>query len=115
MADSLRIKGSISEKNYLKVISGDDLIGHQRLSRLNKLPTPVKVTLSEIASNGEKYESLLITLDNLTIANDGDIYFHEAKTYQTTDSSDKTNTVVIRIGNGADTYMDRLCLSSENR
>jgi hypothetical protein len=106
-ADLLRIQGKISEMKNLKVISGNDLTGFQRLSRLNELPTPVKVTLSEIAHNGEQYESSLITIDNLTIINSFDeIVFHEARTYQTTDASDQTNSVSIQIGNAADTDED---------
>jgi hypothetical protein len=104
MGDFIRVQGSISEIGFLKVINGTDLTGYQRLSRLNLLPIPVKVSLSEIANNGEQYESRLITLDNLTIESGGDNTFHEAKTYQVTDTSDNSNTVVIRIGNSADTF-----------
>ncbi|MGA2297813.1 MAG: T9SS type A sorting domain-containing protein, partial [FCB group bacterium] len=106
MEDLVRVQGSISEINSLKVINGSDLTGYQRLSRLNLLPTPVKVTLSEIASNGEQYESRLITLDKLTITGGSDITFQPAKTYQVTDASDNSNKVVVRIGNSEDTYMD---------
>jgi hypothetical protein len=106
MGDMIRVQGRISEIKFLKVINGNDLTGHQVLSRLNELPTPVKVTLSELTLNGEKYESRLITLEDLTISSDGDITFQEATTYQTTDASSKSiNSVVIRIGKIADTDM----------
>jgi len=90
IGDKIRVHGRISEDNYLKVINGNDLTGFQRLSRLNVLPIPVKVTLSELRDHGEKYESRLITLDNLTI----------------TDDSDYSKSVVIRIGNHMDTEID---------
>ena len=106
MGDMIRVQGKISELNNLKVINSIDLTGHQRLSRLNALPIPVKVKLSELGCYGEKYESCLITLNNLTISGYGDSTFQEAKIYQVTDASDYTNTVVIRIPNKADTYMD---------
>jgi hypothetical protein len=106
MTDIVRIQGRISEDSFLKVIQGDDLTGYLRLSRGNVLPTPVKVTLAEIAMNGEKYESRLITLENLTIPSVKDITFKAATIYQTTDNSDNTNSVVIRIGNSEDTQTD---------
>jgi hypothetical protein len=106
MADKVFIQGRISEMDFLKVINGSDLTGYLRLSRTNLLPTPVKVTLSELANNGEQYESRLITLDNLTIATVKDIMFNESTTYQTIDKSDISNTVAIRIGKSADTQID---------
>ena len=104
--DKIRVHGKISEKNNLKVINGSDLTNVLRISRINMLPTPVKVTLAEIANNGEQYESCLIRVDNMTITTDGDNIYQEAKTYQIRDITDKTNTVVIRIGKKEDTYMD---------
>ena len=106
MSDLVRIRGRISEVSFLKVINGNDLINHQRISRSNILPIPVKVTLAELAANGEKYESRLIILDDMTVAGEGNLVFRQAKTYQVTDVSDLSNTVAIYIGNSADTYLD---------
>jgi len=106
LADKIRVQGRISEDNYLKVINGDDLTGFQRISRLNLLPTPVKVTLSEIRNNGEQYESRLIKLDNLTITSANSYIFNEEQTYEVTDASDNSKSVVIRIGSSEDTEMD---------
>ena len=106
MGDKIRVQGRISEVGFLKVIDGVDLTGYQRLSRLNTLPTPVKVSLSELVSNGEKYESRLITVERMTVAGGNDIVFMEAKSYQTKDQSDNTNLVEIRIGDEMDTEMD---------
>lgn len=106
VGDRVLIQGSISEINYLKVINGNDLTGYQRISRLNELPTPVIVTLSEIKNNGEQYESRLIEINNLTITSGGGDIFYAATTYQVIDASDISNSVVIRIGNSEDTEMD---------
>lgn len=106
MGDKLRIQGKISEVGFLKVIDGSDLTGYQRLSRSNTMPSAVKVTLSELVSNGEKYESCLITLDKMTVAGGNDLIYMESKSYQTIDQSNNSNLVEIRIGNHADTDMD---------
>ncbi len=106
MGDRVRIEGRVSENNFLKVISTSDLINHSRISRLNPLPIPAKITLAEIANNGAAYESCLIRVENLTITSDNDLTYNESKTYQVMDSSEKTNSVVIRIGTNPDTDMD---------
>ncbi len=98
MTDLVRIQGRISELDHLKVIQGANLTAYQRLSRFNAMPVPVKVTLAELASNGEAFESRLITLEGLTIRNDWGIYFEPSSTYMTKDESDITNAVSIRIG-----------------
>lgn len=106
MGDRVRIQGVISEIDYLMVVNGTDLVAFERLSRSNPLPIPVKLTLAEVAANGEQYESELINIVELTILDVGDATFLPSTTYLTTDPSDKTNTVAIRIGNSADTFMD---------
>jgi hypothetical protein len=105
MGDKLRIQGRISEKDFLKIITNDDIISHQRISRLNTLPTPAVVTLVELALNGEKYESCLIKVENITMDADSDIAFRELKIYEITDTTDKTNTVVVSIGKNTDTHI----------
>lgn len=106
ISDVIRVQGRVTEYNFLKVINGTDLIGYQRLSRLSVLPVAKKVTLLELANNGEQYESSAILLTNLTITNIGFSLFQEASTYQVIDSSDKTNRVTIRIENKENTDMD---------
>jgi hypothetical protein len=106
MTDKIRVQGIISEQNFLKVIAGDDLKGFQRISRFNILPTPIKVTLAELEANGEEYESELITLDNLSIQRNFSNVFYEDRTYEVTDVSDYSNSVVVRIGNKDDTALN---------
>ena len=110
MGDKIRVTGKITEKDNLKIITSSNLVSHSIISRSNPLPTPFKVTLSEIALRGEQYESCLIKVENLIMTSDGDLTFRESKIYQVTDITDKANTVVIRIGLPADTYMDGIAI-----
>jgi uncharacterized protein YdeI (BOF family) len=106
MTDKIRVQGRISEQNNLKVISNTDLVGHQRLSRVNALPVPFILTLEEIANNGELYESCLINVNKLTIISGGDVTYNRSTSYPITDPSDFSNRVEVRIGNSPDTDMD---------
>lgn len=110
MGDKIRVAGKITEKDNLKIITSSNLVSHSIISSSNPLPTPFKVTLSEIALRGEQYESCLIKVENLIMTSDGDLTFRESKIYQVTDSTDKANTVVIRIGLTADTHMDGMAI-----
>ncbi len=105
MGDRIRVQGRLSEMNHLTVINGDDLTGYERLSPANLMPTPIKVTLNDIATNGEMYESRLITIENLTIPNVGDNTFRASTQYQITDPTDNTNRVSLSIGSNSDTYL----------
>lgn len=104
--DKIRVTGKTSEYMSLKQINTVDLLSWERLSRGNSLPTPQIVTLAEIAANGEQYESELITITDITINSAGDVNFAAAKTYNITDPSDATNTVVLRTSNAADSDID---------
>jgi len=105
MQDRLRVQGKISEINFLSVINGDDLTGYERLSPSNMMPTPIKVTLQDIAQNGELYESRLITVVGLSIPNVGDNTYRASTLYQVNDPSNHSNAVTISIGVNSDTYM----------
>ncbi|PKL85377.1 MAG: hypothetical protein CVV22_08180 [Ignavibacteriae bacterium HGW-Ignavibacteriae-1] len=105
IGDRIRVQGRLSELNHLTVINGADLTGYERLSPTNLLPTPIKVTLNDIATNGEMYESRLITIENLTITNVGDATFRASTLYQITDPTDNTNRVSLSIGSNSDTYL----------
>ncbi len=105
MADMIKIQGSLTENLHLMVIEDSNLSSYFRINRMNILPNPIKLDLMEINSNGEKYESMLVKVESMTLPNLGDIVFYESKTYQTSDESDKSNAVVIRIGEKNDTYL----------
>jgi hypothetical protein len=114
MADKIHIQGRISEINFLKVINGSDLTGYQRLSRSNQLPIPAKVTLSELATNGEQYESSLITVENLSIISGGDHTYQAEKTYQISDPSDNSNNVSLYIGNSSNSEIPGLPIADKS-
>ncbi|HKJ32321.1 MAG TPA: CHRD domain-containing protein [Balneolales bacterium] len=94
MGDSLAITGTTSEMDYLKVIDQGDLSSYTVLSRYNKLPTPLRIDLKKIAENGEEYESELIRVQGLKFATTGT--FAASTTYNITDKSDNSGTVILR-------------------
>lgn len=114
MSDKIQIQGKLSEFDYLKVINGTDLTDFTRLSRENALPTPLLVTLDNIANNGEFYESKLISVVGLTVPVVGDNNFKESTSYQITDLSDNSNSVVIRIGLNENTKMSGMPFLEQN-
>jgi uncharacterized protein YdeI (BOF family) len=112
--DKINIQGKITEVNHLKVIQGIDLIEYKRISRNNTTPMPIEVNLVEIKNNGEVYESRLIKLVRLTIAEVGDETYVANKNYQVVDSSDNSNSVIIHIGSNENTYISGRPFFSEN-
>jgi uncharacterized protein YdeI (BOF family) len=112
--DKINIQGKITEVNHLKVIQGIDLIEYKRISRNNTTPMPIEVNLVEIKNNGEVYESRLIKLVRLTIAEVGDETYVANKNYQVVDNSDNSNSVIIHIGSNENTYISGRPFFSEN-
>lgn len=109
--DLVRITGRTSEFNGLKQFNAADLLSFERISRDNPLPAAQLVTLLQIASGGEQYESEIIRVINMTIVSGGDAAFLAAKTYQVNDPSDLTNAVALRTPNAADTDIDGVSLA----
>jgi hypothetical protein len=99
--DLIRITSTVSVFRGLVELSRGDIISFTRLSRNNPVPLPKVLTLAEIAANGEKYESQLIRVDNVTISGTG--AFAAATTYSITDPSDQSGAVALRTGNLGDT------------
>ncbi len=104
--DLVKMRGILSEYANLKQFNQADIRSFERISRDNPLPTPQLVTLSEIALNGEQYESELITIVDMSINPAGDVNFAAAKTYQVSDTTDLTNAVALRTPSAADSYVD---------
>jgi hypothetical protein len=109
--DRVRITGITSEFNGLKQFNAADLQSYTRISRDNPLPASQVVTLDEIRTNGEQYESELITVHTMTIVNGADASFLPAKTYQISDPSDATNAVALRTPNAGDSDIDGVAFS----
>ena len=112
--DRIQVYGRVSELQSLRVITGADFSGYQRISRGNPLPAPVKLTLAEIAQNGESYESQLVTVSGLTINGGTDTSFRAAKSYPIRDASDTSNAVVLRIPAATDSDVDGLTFFGTN-
>ncbi|MGH7492351.1 MAG: CHRD domain-containing protein [bacterium] len=104
MGDRLRIAGTLIEFNSLKEFS--PIGSFEVLSRNNALPAVQLVTLAEIASNGEAYESELIRVEGLSINPAGDAAFVAARTYLITDASDPSGAVALRTPAASDTEIE---------
>jgi hypothetical protein len=99
--DIVRITATVSVFRGLVELARTDIASFTRLSRNNPVPLPKLLTLAEIAANGEKYESQLIRVDNVTIGFTGT--FAAASTYNITDATDQSGAVALRTGNAGDT------------
>jgi DNA/RNA endonuclease YhcR with UshA esterase domain len=108
--DRVRITSTVSVFRGLVELSRTDIASFTRLSRNNPVPLPKLLTLAEIAANGEKYESQLIRVDNVTISGTGT--FAAATTYNITDASDQSGAVALRTGNAGDTRIIGLRIPS---
>jgi hypothetical protein len=78
----LRLMGEIGEFNgLLQVVQAEDDDSFQFELGLSDVPVPdpVSVTVDEVTSDGETYESRLVTIDELTINESGD--FEEGTNY----------------------------------
>ncbi len=109
---TVRLVGTLSEFNGLLQINGGDLESYE-VTGTADVPEAQVVTLAMLASNGEDYESELVTVETVTIDADGDTLFSEGgsraddgETYQIVDASDATNAVSLRVPNDGDTTAD---------
>ncbi|MDZ7367205.1 MAG: CHRD domain-containing protein [candidate division KSB1 bacterium] len=99
--DRLRVSGVLAEFNNLKELTATSAqpFVFQVLSRNNPLPAPQVVTLTEVARNGEQYESELIRVNSLFLLPTTDATFRAATSYMVRDEGD---TATFRIGNSGD-------------
>jgi len=104
MGAVINVTGKLSEYMGLKEIAIGDIEGWQIVGHA-ELPNPFTTSLADIANNGEQYESMLITVPNLTISTT-DQTFVAKKNYNIADLVDQTNAVVLRIGDARDTDVD---------
>ena len=99
--DRVRVTGVTSEFNGLVQINGADIQTFAVVSRGNPLPMSQTVTLAELATNGEQYESEIVRVSGLTTTGTGT--FAAATTYPVTST---TGTLDLRTANAADTDLD---------
>jgi len=89
--DLLRISGEISVFNGLFELAS--VSGFTVLESNVPLPEPETVTLQEIASDLDSFESKLLLIKDITIDAAGDTEFQEDKNYDLTDATETTGAV----------------------
>lgn len=97
--DRLLVTGNLTEFRGLLEIEPTD---YEVIDRGNPLPATQVVTLAELITNGEAYESELIEIQNMTVVTD-DATFQANQNYVVTDASDDSGTISISTFGGADT------------
>ncbi len=100
--DVIRLYGMTYQYKGLYEVNDTSIVQWQKVASGQPMPAPVKVTLAQIAANGEQYESLLIEVDNLTVTTT-DLNFVASKNYSIADSSDATHAVLMRLDNAMNT------------
>ena len=103
--DIITITGTLSEFAALLQLNGGDIESFEVLSRDNPLPEAIRLTLAEIAAEGEQYESMLVTVDVLSI-DTADLTFAAATTYTIGDNTLDDGSVTLRIPNEGDGSVD---------
>lgn len=94
--DRVQLVGTLSEFNGLLQIS--PVQDYQVLSRNNPLPAPQTVTISQLLSSGDAFESELIRVPGLTLSTT-DIVFAANTSYNATANG---NTIVLRTSRDTD-------------
>lgn len=102
---TIRVTGTLSMFRELLQINGSALTSFE-ITGTADVPDPQVVTLAQLASNGEDFESELVTVQMVTIDAAGDTNFQPGTNYQITDASDATNAVSLRVPNENDTAVD---------
>ncbi|MAQ92885.1 MAG: hypothetical protein CMM84_05075 [Rhodothermaceae bacterium] len=102
----LRVTGTLSEFNGLLQINGGALESYA-IRGATAEPLPQEVTLAELASNGEAYESELVLVPDVTFTDLADnAPFEAATTYAVSDPTDASNAVSVRVPNAEDSDAD---------
>ncbi len=103
----LRVTGATSEfANLLQINGGVETEDDYEILGTEALPDPQLVTLAELSTNGEAYESELVQLVDLSIEPDGDTDFQQATTYDISDATLSDGSVTLRVSNADDTELD---------
>ncbi|MFA6542635.1 MAG: choice-of-anchor D domain-containing protein, partial [Bacteroidota bacterium] len=102
--DKLLVQGKTYQYSSLLEISSPDIYSVVVLSRDNPIPEAQKVTLKELATNGENYEAEVVKVIDVTVTGSGT--FNAKTSYPIADTSDATNAVVLRMPNATDGDVD---------
>jgi len=104
MGDIIRLTAETADNNFQAELV--NVSEFTVISRDNPLPPPIPVTLAELDTNGEAYESQLVEVRYLTIDPAGDGDFQADKTYDISDPTDSSNAVSLKIPATDDTDID---------
>ena len=96
--DEVRVDGTTAYFSGLFQLSGVGTEGLTVLSSGNDLPDSQTVTLNELSTNGEEYESELIRVEDFTIDDGGAATFSGGENYPVTDAS---GSLTLRIPGGS--------------
>lgn len=96
----VQVSGTLSAFNGLLQINEDDLSNYN-VQAQGSLPEPQTPSLTDLADNGEDYESELIQVDNLTIVDTEDETFQNGTSYTVEDGDG--NTLTFRVQNDSET------------
>jgi hypothetical protein len=99
--DSFRVAGSMATFSELRQIGS--LVSWEVLSRGHDLPEPAHVTLTDLAENGEDYESLLVRVEGFRIDASGT--FTESTTYNLLNADGSPASVDLRIQRSSDSEL----------
>ena len=99
----LEVTGSLTFFNGLLELTDVGDSQYSVVSQGNALPDPALVTLSDLAQEGERYESELVRVENIEIDLNGDTVFQESTNYSVTDPSLSavSDAVTLRIPGGS--------------
>jgi hypothetical protein len=87
-------------------IATTDLGGWLRVARGDTSAKTATVTLTQLKTGGEKYESMLVRVVQLQLVGNADTLFKAAKTYNVKDPGDTSKAVALRIPNAGDSDED---------
>lgn len=104
----VRITGVPSEFNGLAQVNGGDLTSYEVLSQ-GEVPAPQTITLADLESNGEDYESELVEIADLTFT-EASGTFENGTSYDVTDG---TATLTFRVQNDNETALAGESIPSE--
>lgn len=100
---TLTVTGTLSEFGSLLQINGAGLTDYE-VTGTADVPDPQTITLEELVTNGENYESELIEITGLTIAATG--LFEARTSYTLSDGTETDGFETLRIPNADDTTVD---------
>lgn len=93
----LFVRGKLYEyKGLLEMRTNYDIIEWKKLDE-KPIPKPIITSLADISANGEQYESMVVTIPDISIVESSDLTFTASTNYNIVDPTDQTKSVIFRI------------------